>query len=92
MRTLAADTPTHIEALQITRLQQMPPWQKLALAGQMNQMVRTLAINGVRRRHPTASEAEVQRYLAEQRLGADLAARVYGPRHPQGSTDDQRAS
>jgi hypothetical protein len=45
----------------------------------MNQMVRTLALQGLRRRYPEASAAHLQRYLAEQRLGPDLAARVYGP-------------
>lgn len=91
MRTLAADTPAHIEALQIERLQQMPAWQKLALAGQMNQMVRTLALNGLRRRYPAASDAEIQRHLAEHRLGSELATRLYGPRSTPGLTDDQRA-
>lgn len=91
MRTLATDTPPHIEALQIAWLQQMLPWQKLALAGQMNQMARTLALSGLRRRYPTASDAELQHYLAEQRLGPELAARVYGPGQTIERTDDQRA-
>lgn len=92
MRTLAADTPPHVEALQIERLREMPAWQKLALAGQMNQMVRRLTLNGLRRRYPTASDAEIQRRLAEQRLGSELAARVYGPLATQEHPDDQRAA
>jgi SOS response regulatory protein OraA/RecX len=91
MRTLAADTPAHIEALQIERMRHMPAWQKLALAGQMNRMVQTLALNGLRRRYPHASDAELQRRLVEQRLGPQLAARVYGPLAGQEYLDDQRA-
>lgn len=57
----------------------------------MNQMARTLALRGLRRRYSTAPVSEVQRYLVEQRLGADLAVRVYGSVSRPGNTDDQRA-
>lgn len=89
MRPLAADTPAHIEQAQLERLRQLSPWQKLALAGHMNQMVRNLALSGLRQRYPQASEAELQRRLVEQRLGAELAARWYGPLTNQESADDQ---
>lgn len=91
MRTLAADTPAHIEQAQIERLREMPAWQKLAFAGHMNAMVRTLALSGLRRRYPDASDAELQRRLAEQRLGPHLAARVYGSLSAQEAPHDQRA-
>lgn len=79
MPTLAADTSPEIERLQLDLLRQMPPWRKLPLAGGMNRMVRTLALQGLRRLYPQASAADLERYLAEQRLGPVLAARVYGP-------------
>lgn len=79
MSTLAADTTPEVEQLQLALLRQMPAWRKLQLAGGMNRMVRTLALQGLRRRYPAASAADLDRYLAEQRLGPVLAARVYGP-------------
>lgn len=79
MSTLAADTTPEVEQLQLALLRGMPAWRKLQLAGGMNRMVRTLAIQGLRRRYPAASAADLDRYLVEQRLGPVLAARVYGP-------------
>jgi len=39
----------------------------------------TLALSGLRQRHPQASEDELRRHLADLWLGPELAARVYGP-------------
>jgi hypothetical protein len=69
----------------------MPAWRTLQLAGGMNRMVRTLALQGLRRRYPEASAAELQRYLVEQRLGSVLAARVYGPLPSTASDHAERA-
>lgn len=79
MPTLAADTRQEVEDCQIELLRQMPAWRKLQLAGGMNRMVRTLALRGLQHRYPQASVTNLQRHLAEQRLGPALAARVYGP-------------
>lgn len=79
MSTLAEDTTPEVEHMQLDILRQMPAWRKLQLAGGMNRMVRTLALQGLRRRYPHASAADLQRHLAEQRLGSVLATRVYGP-------------
>ena len=79
MALLAADTSPDIEDKQIERLRQMPPWRKLALACEMGQTVRTLALAGLRQRHPHDTPTQRQRRLADLLLGAELAARVYGP-------------
>ncbi len=79
MTTLSPDTHLEIERLQIERLRQMPAWRKLALVGEMNQTVRTLALAGLRQRHPNDTPAQRQRRLADLLLGTELAARVYGP-------------
>jgi len=77
--TLSPDTHPDIERLQIQRLRQMPPWRKMALVGEMNRTVRTLALAGLRQRYPNDSPAQRQRRLADLVLGPELAARVYGP-------------
>ena len=57
----------------------MPPWRKLALVGEMNQTVRTLALAGLRQRYPADTPAMRRRRLADLLLGPELAARAYGP-------------
>jgi hypothetical protein len=49
------------------------------MVDQMNQTVRTLALSGLRQRHPQATLEELRRRLADLLLGSELAARVYGP-------------
>lgn len=78
MSTSFSDTRPEAERVQIALLRQTPPWRKLQMVGQMNQMVRTLALSGLRQRHPQATAEELRRYLASLLLGSALAARVYG--------------
>ena len=79
MTTLSPDTSPEIERLQIERLRQMPSWRKVELVGDMNETVRTLALAGLRQRHPNEPPAQRRRRLADLMLGPELAARVYGP-------------
>ena len=76
---LFPDTRPEAEAVLIELLRQAPPWRKLHMVGQLNQTVRTLALSGLRARHPDATPQELRRRLADLLLGPDLAARVYGP-------------
>ena len=79
MVTLSRDTPAEIERLQIDQLREMPAARKLALVGEMNRTVRTMALAGLRQRHPGETPDQHQRRLASLLLGPDLAARAYGP-------------
>ena len=79
MSILFPDTRPEAERVQIELLRQAPPWRKLHMVGQMNQTVRTLALSGLRQRHPQATLEELRRRLADLLLGPELAARVYGP-------------
>jgi len=79
MTTLSPDTHPEIERLQIERLRQMPAWRKMALLSEMNRTVRTLALAGLRQRHPHDTPAQRRRRLADLLLGPELAACVYGP-------------
>ena len=76
---LFPDTRPEAEAVLIRLLRQAPPWRKLIMVGQLNQAVRTLALSGLRTRHPEATPQELRRRLADLLLGPDLAAQVYGP-------------
>jgi hypothetical protein len=79
MTALSPDTHPEIERLQIERLRQMPAWRKVALMAEMSQTVRTLALAGLRQRHPDDTPAQRWRRLADLLLGPELAAKVYAP-------------
>jgi hypothetical protein len=79
MSTLFPDTHPEAERVQIELLRQAPAWRKLEMVGQLNQTVRTLALSGLRQRHPEATPQELRRRLADLLLGPNLAAQVYGP-------------
>ncbi len=76
---LFADTDPKAGAVLINLLRQASPARKLAMVGELNRTVHTLALTGLRQRFPAADSAELQRRLADLLLGADLARHVYGP-------------
>jgi hypothetical protein len=43
----------------------------------LNETVKTLAISGIKQRHPTATPEQIHRMLAGLMLGEDLARKVY---------------
>jgi hypothetical protein len=79
MTTLSPDTHPEIERIQLELLRQMPTWRKLELVGDMTEAVRTLALAGLRQRHPGDTPEQRRRRLADLLLGPELAERVYGP-------------
>jgi hypothetical protein len=66
-----------MEALQIELIRRMPAWKKFAIIDGLNETVKTLAISGIKARHPDATPQEILRMLAELMLGAELARKVY---------------
>ncbi len=78
MAILFSDTGPEAEQVLIDLLRRASVARKLEMLGQMNAAARELALQGVRARHPNATDAQLRRYLAELLLGPDLAARAYG--------------
>lgn len=78
MSTLSSDTDPKMEALQIELIRRMPAWKKIALIDGLNQTVKTLAMSGIKQRHPNATPQQARRMLAELMLGVELAQKVYG--------------
>lgn len=76
---MLSDTNPQIETLQLEMLRAAPAWRKAHMLGQMYATVKQLAYQGLRQRHPSASETELRRRLADVLLGEDLARQVYGP-------------
>ncbi len=67
-----------MEALQIKLLRELSAWRKLEMLAQLNASAQTLALSGLRQRHPGANESELRRRLAALLLGEELAQKVYG--------------
>lgn len=77
MTTLYSDTHPKMEALQIQLVRRMPAWKKMSIVNDLNETVKTLAISGIKQRHPHATPEQVHRMLADLILGAELARKVY---------------
>ena len=74
-----SDTTPEAHALQMQLLRETPIWRKLELMTGLIDMTRALALSGLRAEHPSATEAELHRLLADRLLGSELATTVYGP-------------
>ena len=77
MTALYPDTHPKMEALQIEIIRRMPAWKKIAIVDDLNETIKTLAISGIKQRHPNATPEQARRMLAEMMLGEELARKVY---------------
>ena len=77
MSAYYSDTHPKIEQMQIELIRKMPSWKKFATVDDLNETVRTLAISGIKQRHPGATPTEIRRMLADILLGQELARKVY---------------
>ena len=77
MSALFSDTHPKIEQMQIEFIRRMPTWKKFAIVDGLNETVKTLAMSGIKQRHPNATPQQIQHMLAELMLGAELARKVY---------------
>jgi predicted component of type VI protein secretion system len=78
MTALFSDTHPKMEALQIQLWRQASPAKKMNMLAQLNASARMLALAGLRRQYPQATETELHRKLADLLLGEKLARKVFG--------------
>lgn len=78
-RQMNMDTSPEAEEILFAYWRDAPVWEKWRKMAQLNRANRLLALAGLRRRHPGASEEELRRRLADLILGPELARRAYGP-------------
>lgn len=74
---LHTDTHPQIEALQIEIIRRMPAWKKFSVVEGLNEMVKAMAVSGLKERHPEATPQQIQRLLTDLMLGPELAQKVY---------------
>jgi hypothetical protein len=77
MSVLSSDTHPKMEQIQIEFIRRMPVWKKFAIVDGLNETVKTLAISGIKQRHPNATPQQIHRMLADLMLGTELARKVY---------------
>ena len=75
--TTLTDTSPDALAVQIELYRRMTPAEKADRLRALTLAVNTLALAGLRQRHPKADERELQLRLAVLRLGEELVARAY---------------
>jgi hypothetical protein len=95
MAILSRDTSRDAEEVQIEILRHASPRQKLEMLSGLHRSALALTRQGLRRRHPTATAAELERLRAALWLGRDLASRAYEgvsePSHRNGDLMDPLA-
>ena len=76
--TQSSDTTYAVERRLVSAWREMPADDKARVLRECCQMVATLAMTGIRMRHPDASPRELFLRSAAQRLGPALMIEVYG--------------
>ena len=74
---LSDDTSPAAERQQIEIWRRMHPGEKAGLIAAACRSVRTLALAGLRSRHPTANDREIIARFAAMTLGRPLAVKAY---------------
>src|SRR5947209_10198195 len=77
MAILSPDTSRDAEEVQIGILRHVSPQQKVDMLRGLHRTALSLTRQGLRRRHPEATAAELERLRAGLWLGRDLASRAY---------------
>jgi len=72
----SGDTSREVLRAQFAALRRLTPAQRLRLMDELTCLARSMAREGIRRRHPEADEAEIDARFAELVLGPELSARV----------------
>ncbi|MHB1355520.1 MAG: hypothetical protein ACYCZF_06050 [Anaerolineae bacterium] len=85
MLTMSRDTSPEAEKVLIELLRAAPSWKKLHRIASLNAAIRELHLCGMHQRYPDESTEQLKRRFADQVLGKEQAAQVYGP--PTGGQD-----
>ncbi len=75
-----SDTSPEARKVQIRIWRRLGPSGRVALAAKMSENVRSIAMDGVRRRHPEYSEEEVRHAVFRMMLGDDLYRQAWPDR------------
>ena len=77
-RTQSPDTSREAEDFLFAAYRRMEPWEKMHLVCELTRAAKTVAMAGLRERHPRASERELELRLAVLRYGPELVKEAFG--------------
>ena len=72
------DTSSDVARRQVELVRQASPARRFATARSLTRTVAALSMRALRRRNPSASEAEIHRLFAELHYGTELVNRLLG--------------
>ena len=75
---MKTDTPKEVLEIQYELYRKMSPAEKFKIVCNAYHFGQSLAMTGIRMRHPTADKKELWHIWAKQHLGEDLYNKVYG--------------
>lgn len=78
MKSLSRDTSPEVQQVVFELLQKTPASKKILVTFDLIQTARLLVLAGLRRRFPTASEAELRRRLISKLLPREDVIKAYG--------------
>lgn len=70
------DTSAEAHEAQYAALRRIPAWRRLQLMDQVTLLAQNMAREGLRRRNPDCTEAELEVLYFQMVLGVELAAKV----------------
>ena len=76
--TQSPDTSVEAERLLIEHYRSVSPWERLRKAGELGAFAEAVAMAGIRRRHPSASEQYVRIRLAALTIERETMIRLLG--------------
>lgn len=78
MALSSRDTSPEVAAVLLEGYRRMSPAQKLAQAAALSRATRDLAVAGMRRRHPEASDREIHLRVAALTIDRDTMIQAFG--------------
>jgi hypothetical protein len=78
MKTQSPDTHPEIERMQIEAYRRMTPAERFRKIEGLNLSAQAMSLGDIRRRHPDASEREMQLRLASRSIPANLMRKAFG--------------
>ena len=75
-RPYTTDTSSEADAIQLQRFRQMSPAERMLTACRLSQQARRMAMQAIRRLHPSADERSVTLKMIEIAYGRSLAEEV----------------
>jgi hypothetical protein len=72
-----ADTSREAQLVMIEGFRRMPGWQKLKCVSELTELLHSLALNEIRKKHPDADEQKLLLYLSSRWLPREVMKKAF---------------